>query len=312
MHFLSALRGLDLRACVALVLLLVGLAPMAAADMPKPLRTGAAFQECSQCPEMVVIPGGTFLMGSPASDAERKDLEEPQHEVTVAHRFALGRFPVTRAEYALFAKERGIAGTGCRAWDGKKWEEKPNPDLDWRNPGFPQSDRDPVVCVSWDEAKQYVAWLNSRVAGKTGKKGASAAAGPYRLPTEAEWEIAARAGTVTRYWWGDDVGTNRANCDGCGSAWDDRRTSPVESFPPNPYGLHDMAGNVWQWLEDCWNLNYVGAPRDGSAWLSGNCELRAGRSGAWTRPPRSVRIANRDGQAGHTVNIGFRVARTLE
>lgn len=274
-------------------------------EMPKALKTGQVFKECPNCPEMVVIPPATFMMGSPASDPERKDLEEPQHKVTIAKPFALGRYPVTRAEYQVFATEKGIAGTGCKVWDGKEWVKEPDPKLDWRNPGFAQSDKDAVTCVSWEDAKQYVAWLNARVksAGPNG---------PYRLPTEIEWERAARADTTTRYWWGDEVGTNRANCDGCGSPWDDKRTSPVDAFPPNPFGLYDVAGNVWQWLEDCWNVNYVGAPTDGSAWLSGDCKLRSGRSGAWTRPPRSVRVANRDGQSGHAVNIGFRVARTLD
>ena len=143
--------------------------------------------------------------------------------------------------------------------------------------GWGRGDR-PVINVSWDDAQAFVGWLSQ----ETGES--------YRLPSEAEWEYAARAGTETRYSWGDEIGTNRANCDGCGSQWDDRQTAPVGSFPPNPFGLHDMHGNVGEWVEDCWNDSYRSAPADGIAWLSGDCDRRLSRGGSWWSP-RTIRAA---------------------
>ena len=134
------------------------------------------------------------------------------------------------------------------------------------------------------------------------------------MPSEAEWEYAARAGSTTRYSWGQDIGRNRANCDGCGSRWDGDETAPAGSFAPNGWGLHDMHGNVWEWVEDCWHQNYVRAPRDGSAWTSGgDCGGRVLRGGSWFDPPASLRSATRAGVAGNRVAdaIGFRVSRTL-
>ena len=127
----------------------------------------------------------------------------------------------------------------------------------------------PVINVSWKDAQSYVRWLSQR----TGHR--------YSLPSESEWEYVARAGTDTRYSWGDEIGRNRANCDGCGSRWDDEQTAPVGSFSPNAWGVHDMHGNVWEWVEDCWNDSYVGAPSDGSAWESGECGYRVLRGGSW-------------------------------
>ena len=158
-----------------------------------------------------------------------------------------------------------------------------------------------MIRVSWDDAQRYVRWLS----GKTGKS--------YRLPSESEWEYAARSGTETAYSWGDGIGHNRANCAGCGSRWDGGRTAPVGSFVSNGWGLHDMHGNVWEWVEDCSNVNYEGAPRDGSAWRSGNCPERVLRGGSWGNLPSILRAANRirstsDNRSGKG---GFRVARTL-
>ena len=151
-------------------------------------------------------------------------------------------------------------------------------------------------------AQAYVRWLS----GKTGEE--------YRLLSEAEWEYVARAGTTTAYWWGDDIGRNRANCDGCGSRWDNRQTAPVGSFSANPFGLHDVHGNVWEWVEDCWNDGYRGAPTDGSAWESGECERRVLRGGSWYSVPELLRSADRDrySAGGRLNNAGFRVARTLD
>ena len=158
-----------------------------------------------------------------------------------------------------------------------------------------------MINVGWDDAQLYVQWLSEQ----TGHA--------YRLPTEAEWEYAARAGTTTAYSWGNDIGRNLANCDGCGSQWDEDRTAPVGSFPANAFGLHDMHGNVWEWVLDCWNDTYSGAPTDGSAWLSGNCGRRVLRGGSWVSYPRNLRSAYRDWYPPGIRNyiIGFRVARTL-
>ena len=160
----------------------------------------------------------------------------------------------------------------------------------------------PVVEVSWVDARSYVAWLSA----KTGES--------YRLLTEAEWEYAARAGTATRYSWGDAIGSGNANCDGCGSEWDGRQTVPAGSFSPNGFGLHDMHGNVWEWVEDNRHGNYIGAPADGSAWKSGGrTEERVLRSGAWDYEPRDLRSATRtrSGMRNRDSSDGFRVAKSL-
>ena len=159
-----------------------------------------SFRDGPGLPEMVVVPAGEFMMGTEKSEQESFDDERPRHPVSVTSAFAIGRYHVTRAEYAMFVEETGYTGG-----DGKG---------SWREPGFAQTDRDPAVCVSWDDANAYVAWL----AKTTGKA--------YRLPTEAEWEYAARAGTATAWYWGDAIGSGNANCDGCGSRWDNKSTSP--------------------------------------------------------------------------------------
>ena len=161
--------------------------------------------------------------------------------------------------------------------------------------------RRPVINVSWDDAVAYTKWLSEQ----TSKR--------YRLPSEAEWEYAARAGTTTKYSWGKKIGRNRANCDGCGSQWDNKKTGPVGSFPANAWGLHDMHGNVWEWVQDCWNDSYRGAPTDGSAWEGGDCSRRVMRGCSWSFSPGFLRATNRGlfttGDRG--VSIGFRIARTL-
>ena len=163
-------------------------------------------------------------------------------------------------------------------------------------------DTRPVINVNWNEAQQYVAWFSKM----TGQR--------YRLLTEAEWEYAARAGTTTTYYWGDEVGAGRANCNGCGSQWDAEETSPVGSFEPNAFGLYDMAGNVQQWVQDCSQRSYDdGAPADGSAWTNGDCARRAIRGGSWVTAPQLVRSASRNWFAadGRIDFLGFRVARAL-
>ena len=159
----------------------------------------------------------------------------------------------------------------------------------------------PIINVSWEDAQQYVAWL-SRVTGQ-----------PYRLLTEAEWEYAGRAGTTTAYSWGDEIGKGNADCDGCGSAWDKHEPSPVGSFKPNAFGLYDMSGDVFQWVQDCYHKDFGGAPADGSAWTGGECNSRVVRGGSWFDNPQDIRIACRVGNAPEFRDkyIGFRVGRTL-
>lgn len=267
--------------------------PTAMATRSDAPAVGTVLRDCPDCPELVVVPAGRFVMGITPAEAERMGApgnryvswEQPQHEVTIGKALAMGRYPVTRDEYALFAAEAGqeVAGTL------------------WQTPGIRQTGRDPVVKVSWTEAKAYIAWLSR----KTGRS--------YRLPTEAEWEYAVRAGTTTPWWWGDEVGTANAVCDGCGTNWDGKGTAPVDAMPPNPWGLYDMLGNAFDMVEDCWNPSYEGAPSDGSAWLGGDCNLRVSRGGSWTLDPRFVRAGTRgrDKPDYRGAMVGFRVARDL-
>ena len=246
------------------------------------LKPKDIFKECDQCPEMVVVPAGSFTMGSPASELGRDIDEGPQHNVTIAKPFAVARFPVTFDEW-----DACVADGGCNGY-------KPG-DQGWGR------GRRPVINVSWDGATAYAAWLSH----KTGKA--------YRLLTEAEWEYAARAGSTTAYYWGDKIGKANANCNGCGSKWDNVQTAPVGSFAPNMFGLYDMAGNVWQWVDDCYHDNYDGAPTGGLAWTSGDCSRRVVRGGSWISDPRLLRSAGRfwniHDDRGNL--LGFRVARTL-
>ena len=231
------------------------------------------FRDCPECPLMQPLPAGSFTMGSPESESEM-----PQHAVSIPA-FAVGVYEVTFNE--LFYCRPGCNTLG-------------------RTFGWGRGDR-PVIDIAWVNAQSYVDWLSRR----TGH--------PYRLLTESEWEYAARAGTVTRYGWGNGIGIAQANCDGCGSRWEGR-TAPVGSFKPNAWGLHDMHGNVGEWVEDCWNDSYAGAPSDGSAWLSGNCSLRVLRGGSWYNDPGDLRSAARSRfvDFGATrAGDGFRVARDL-
>jgi formylglycine-generating enzyme required for sulfatase activity len=239
------------------------------------------FKECPNgCPAMIVIPAGKFMMGSPGDEPDRYAAEGPLHEVTIA-KFAVSKFEVTFDEWDACAS----AAACPRAPDG------------WGRGAMP------VINVSWRDAKQYVGWLSQL----TGKE--------YRLLTEAEWEYAARAGTSTPYSWGKDPTSGDANCDGCGSPWDRKQTAPVGSFKPNAFGLFDVHGNVWEWVEDSWHDRYDDAPRDGSAWLeSADPSLRVARGGSWRNEREFVRAAVR---VKRNINVrfdtlGFRVARTLE
>ena len=262
---------------------------------------GFVFRDCDQCPEMVVVPSGSYQMGSPTFEEGRADDEGPVHPVTIAKPLAVGVYEVTIKEFGRFVEATGSsAGSHCRMpGEYGVWEERS--DRHWRYPGFVQTGHSPVVCMSWQDAQAYVRWLSRETSQD------------YRLLSEAEWEYVARAGSMTRYHWGDDVGTNKANCDGCGSQWDNNGPAPVGSFKPNAFGLFDTSGNVWEWVEDCWHSSYEGAPSDGTAWTSGVCSDRALRGGGWHNSPESLRSANRGSNSGlRDYDNGFRVARTLD
>ena len=261
---------------VTAALLLGGAAASAQTRGPSP---GDVFKDCPECPEMVVVPAGSFMMGSPPGEERRFKDEDSPYRVTIPRSFAVGKFEVTFAEW-----DACTAAGGCGGYRPK--------DRDWGR------GRRSVIYVSWEDAKEYVQWLG----GKTGKD--------YRLLTEAEWEYAARAGAKGRYWWGDRVGAGNANCDGCGSQWDDNRTAPVGSFRPNDFGLHDVHGNDWEWVEDCWHNGYSGAPTDGGGWTTGGeCGRRVLRGGSWGNRPWGVRAAFRYGEStdGRYSGNGFRV-----
>ena len=245
------------------------------APLPTVDRKGQLFQDCADCPVVVRIPGGSFTMGQAKGDPSAA----PQHTVTV-RAFVIGQYPVTVGEWKAC-----VAGGGCSF-----------------TPRMTNADyRTPVHNVSWDDALQYTLWLSR----STGEK--------YRLPTEAEWEYAARAHTSTRYWWGDTVGTMLANCSDCGGRQDARTPLPVGSFKPNPFGVHDMHGGVAQWVADCWFPNYQGAPTDASARDQKNCQKRVLRGGSF-RTDRETITASARGNYDSSVRYiahGFRVARDL-
>jgi formylglycine-generating enzyme required for sulfatase activity len=273
------------------------------------LKPKDGFRECDDCPEMVVVPAGSFTMGSPDGEAQWSGYdgrEGPQHRVTISRPFSVGKFPVTRGEFATFAAQTGHRMDGrCYAWSGKAGNSPS--DRSWRSPGFDQTDRHPVVCVNWDDAKTYAAWLSTR----TGRS--------YRLLTEAEREYVTRAGTTTPFWWGASISTDQANYNGdltYGSSAKGeyrRKTLPVDSFAPNPWGLYQVHGNVYEWVEDCWNGSYQNAPTDGSAWTTGECDHRVLRGGSWDGSPRVLRAAVRLTHSSVRRNnyAGFRLARTL-
>jgi formylglycine-generating enzyme required for sulfatase activity len=308
----------------------------AAASAPKPVETtepaqaaaaperssakpGAIIRDCADCPEMVVVPAGSFTMGSPPSEAGRADNENSQHRVTFASAFAVGKFEVTVSEFQKFVQASGYRPTdycwtdpdGDGIWYNLAW-------YNWAGPGFAgytQGANDPVVCVTWRDAAAYAAWLSN----KTGKT--------YRLLTEAEWEYVARAGKQTPYPWGSDLsgvckGTNGADTRvlrlfpaWSGAPCDDgyTYTAPAGSYPANAFGIYDTVGNVMEWVEDCYRGNYDTTPTDGSA-VGGNCDSRVVRGGAWSVKTNDLRFADRSSYTpdGATISFGFRVARNLQ
>lgn len=282
---------------------------------------GTEFTDCEGCPTMVVVAGGSFQMGSLEGEEGRP--EGPIHEVTIGYDFAVGKFEVTNGQFAEFVDETNYEQVAnCIIWTDK-WEA--TDDSSWRNPGFGRAplENEPVGCISWHDAKAYVAWLSA----KTNKS--------YRLPSESEWEYVARAGATTRFPWGDsvegmceranvfdqsgkqasalvnahDVPYIAAECDD-GYAF----TSPVGSFPPNAFGLHDVIGNVWEWNEDCYAVPYPSGLSDGSSYqVEGECARRSIRGGGWVTAPSRQRPAfrGRDPEALVFVPFGIRVVRDL-
>ena len=275
-------NGIEVTALPLLLLLAGGL-------MASEPGFGERFRDCPECPDMVVVPGGTFLMGTLESEAGSQGEERPVHAVSVPS-FAAGVYEVTFAEW-----DACVAAGGCGG-------HSPDDRGQGRGPF-------PVIHVGWGDAQSYVEWLS----GRTGHR--------YRLLSESEWEYAARAGTTGPFHTGSTISTDQANYDGRyiyggGVRGENRkRTLPVGSFPANGFGLHDVHGNLWEWVRDCWNDNYRGAPSDGSAWESGDCAGRVLRGGSWDSGPRILRSAIRvrgDTRVRSSYIFGFRVARTLK
>ena len=274
-----------------------------AIETPRPAREGAGlpargmgpgtvFRDCAACPQMVVVPAGSFMMGSPGSEAGRYSDKGPRHNVTIGSAFAAGVYEVTFAEWDACVRAGGCGG--YRPED-EGWGRR----------------RRPVINVSWEDAQSYVEWLWR----ETGEG--------YRLLSEAEWEYVARAGTRTARYWGESEsgqcryanGYDRtaATSDLVACSDEYERTAPAGSFQPNAFGLYDVLGNVWEWTEDCWNDDYSGAPAEGSAWRLGECSRRVLRGGSWNYLPRYLRSASRlwDSAGNRSYFNGFRVARTM-
>ena len=262
----------------AFTLLIVGLVIASCGPSQEPYLQGDEFTDCNNCPTMVVVPAGSFVMGSTPEVDPYFPEEGPQREVTIQSSFAVGKTEVTWTQWEACVLDGGCDGAG---------PERADLEFDWGK------GTRPVINVDWSDAKSYAEWLSR----KTGKD--------YRLLSEAEWEYAARAGTATLYWFGDAISKDQAR-------FDSLSTSPVASYPANDFGLYDMHGNVWEWVEDCSNRTYTGAPVDGTAWVSGDCNFRVNRGGSWLNKSWLLRSANRNWNSTTNHTYGFRVATTLD
>jgi len=244
---------------------------------PKRLEVGESFKDCSECPELVVVPAGHFNMG----DLNSRDHlnEQPVHSVSIPIGFAVGKYEVTYENWAACVRDGGCSFTPTKWWGGPRVS---------------------VVGISWNDTASYLEWITR----KTGKN--------YRLLSESEWEYVARAGSGSDFHWGDDVGYDNASCEICGKRWWDR-VAPTGGFKPNRWGLFDVHGNAAEWVQDCWNGSYDGAPTDGSAWLLGNCDWRVLRGGSWRSSPENIRLSSRTSAKPdeRSYRYGFRVARDL-
>ena len=312
-----------MRAAAATLALAVVVAAIPSHAAESAREAGATFRDCDGCPEMIVIPAGSFVMGTPAAErATGADAAEGEVVVITLERpFALSRHEVTRGEYSRFIADSGYEPqSGCRVWDPALSRFSDDGRRGWQDPATPAAPADevPVSCVSFADAEAFAGWLSS----KTGSR--------YRLPSEAEWEYAARAGSRTLRPWGDDA---ESGCDfantydlvaaaryrlgwpqaGCRDGFAD--LAPVGQFGANAFGLHDMIGNVREWVQDCATGSYVGRPRDARAWeWLGGCEERVQRGGSWITPPAESRSAYRAAApaAERASDTGFRVALDLE
>jgi len=283
----SALRALALVAA----LVLPGAADAKAGSAKSGIVTSTRRDCPIECPEMVLIPPGQFIMGSPVNENGRDHQEGPRHRVKIGYGFLVGKYDVTVGGFAAFVTDAKYEIGPC----------KDNAAHSWRNPGFEQTDKSPVVCVNFNDAQAYAGWLSKR----TGRS--------YRLLSESEHEYVSRAGTNTAFWWGAHAGKDNANCQACGSAWDGKGTAPVGSFRPNRFGLYDTSGNVFGWVSDCWSDTYDNATTDGTPNRQGDCSLRGLRGGGWGSGLPHVRIAFRlaDPLTSRYDNMGFRIARSL-
>lgn len=304
-----------------ILIAVLGLLPFLAGctDTSSPDREpGATFRDCDECPAMIVVGPGEFVMGWDGGTMEDR-YEGPERTVTIGYSFAVGQFEITNAQYRRFVEDTGhVSGTDCYIWNGETWAVEPG--ASWIDPGYGRAPRDnePAACVDWNDAKAYAAWLAQR----TGE--------PYRLLTEAEWEYAARAGRdKTLYTWGDDEtdGCRVANIyDESGAASTVTRpaghvacddgfmdVAPVGALAPNPFGLYDMTGNVWEWVEDCYAMPYPAEPSDGSAQVTEGCDRRGVRGGAWSTHISWQRPEFRGRDPVDRVShiFGLRIARDL-
>lgn len=299
------------------------------ADTEEELSRGSRFGvivECPNCPELTVVEPNLFVMGLRREIAAQENVssihgpsELPAHGVTIAKAFGIGTYEITKQQFSQFADEAGYDPKGCIVQDPETGFWTQDPERSWRDPGFAQSPDHPVTCVNYDDAIGYINWLNDKTNGR------------YRLPSETEWEFAARAGGTTARYWGDDKteacdyanipGTRRAEI----HAWkhplsifncEDTfiQTASVGSFKANNFGLHDMLGNVQEWTEDCWAKNYTGVPTSGEPRLDGDCDRRVLRGGSWDDAPINVRAGRRADQplSVRKSTHGFRVARDLK
>jgi formylglycine-generating enzyme required for sulfatase activity len=275
-------------------------APAQLTPPPSNMKPGQVFKDCKNCPEMIVIPAGSFMMGSPESEAGRNASEGPQHKETIPRAFAMSKYVVTFAQYKEFMNTTGRdAGASCWYYrdDKKKW--LPKEGFTFTDPGFLQESNSPAICLNVGDANAYAAWL-SKLTGQT-----------YRLPSEAEWEYAARAGTKTARYWGESADQQCSYANGADQTYhkevpDDPgfagcndgyfRTAPVGKFKPNAFGLYDMLGNAWQITQDCLTGGYDGSDHKGAP-VQGACEKYAIRGGSWGRPPVNLRAAGRGGMA---------------
>lgn len=246
-----------------------------AGETPGAGRANPEIRDCPACPTLVSLPAGSYAMGSNSGDPS----EKPAHRVSIGKPFAIGKTEVTVEQWNAC-----VAAHAC-------------PPL----PGAGAAPNMPVRDLSWDDAQEYVKWL--------GKQSGKA----YRLPSEAEWEYAARGGTASRYWWGEQMRQGMANCKECGDPWQQDAPAPVASFAANPYGLHDMNGSVWEWVSDCWHNSYKGAPADGRSWDENYCSTHVIRGGSWREGASYMPVTTRfryDTSVRHSQN-GFRVARDM-